>query len=261
MEEKELLYQEHDTPEVIEQQEEQIPDEAHELAQEAKPTPQQSWKELRLKAERAEKLEKERDQYFNMLKQIEQEALKYQQQQATALESEPEEEFDINNLPDDDLIEGKQLKQILSQEQKRRAQLEYNIKLQQKYTQEAAVEASLKARYTDFYDVVTPENIAALRESEPDIAESLNLNPSLEKKAVGTYNAIKKLGIYQGSGDQYMQEKVRAQQNASKPRPLNSIAPQNGSSPLDQANAFAGGLTKELKAKLYAEMREKARSR
>lgn len=260
MEEKELLYEEHGTPEVVEHQEEQIPDEAQELAQEAKPTPQQSWKELRLKAERAEKLEKERDQYFNMLKQIEQEALKYQQQ-ATADHSQPEEEFDYNNLPDDDLIEGKQLKKILSQEQKRRAQLEQTMKLQQKYTQEAAVEASLKTRYADFYDVVTPENIAALRDSEPDIAESLNLNPSLEKKAVGTYNAIKKLGIYQGSGDQYLQDKARAQQNASKPRPLNSIAPQSGGTPLDQANAFSGGLTKELKAKLYAEMREKAQSR
>ena len=254
--ENELLYEEQEAaPEVVEQ-EEQIPEEPEEPEIVERPTPQQSWKELRQKAAQAEKLEKERDQYFNMLKQIEQEALKYQQQQATSNQPEPEEEFDYNNLPDDDLIEGKQLKKILLQEQKRRSSLEQNLKLQQKYAQEAAVEAALKSRYTDFYEVVTPENITSLRESEPDIAESLNLNPNLEKKAVGVYNAIKKLGIYQAN--QYTHDKQMAQKNASKPRPLNSISPQNGGTPLDQANAFAGGLTKELKAKLYADMKAKA---
>ena len=54
----------------------------------------------------------------------------------------------------------------------------------------------------------------------------------------------------------YDAEKAIAQRNAAKPKPLASVSPQQGSSPMSQANAFANGMTKDLKAQLLKEMRD-----
>jgi hypothetical protein len=82
------------------------------------------------------------------------------------------------------------------------------------------------------------------------------LNPDLKEKAEETYLAIKDLGIYRK--DEFVKQKETAQKNFTKPRSVNSVAPQYGDSPLNQANAFANGLTKELKKSLYQEMLDKA---
>lgn len=248
-----------DQPEEVESQEvEQVEasPEENPVQEEKQDQPKQSWKELRDKAERADKAEKERDEALRILKAIEQEAMRYQQQ-APPVETQ-EEEADYN-LGDDELVEGKHLKKMLSKEQKRLKQLEENLLRQQRYSQENAIHAQLKSKYDDFDQVLTAENIAALRDTKPSLAKSLALNPDLYEKAVDTYSLIKDLGIYRP--DLYSKEKEIAQRNASKPRSLNSIAPQQGDSPLSQANAFANGLTPELKKKLYAEMLEKAKSR
>ena len=67
----------------------------------AKPTPQESFQEIR---SRADKLQKERDEALLTLQRIEQYALQ-QQQQTKQPEPEPSPEPD-----DDDYIEGKQFK-------------------------------------------------------------------------------------------------------------------------------------------------------
>jgi len=69
---------------------------------------------------------------------------------------------------------------------------------------------------------------------------------------------VKKLGIYKP--DNYEKDRAHVATNANKPRSSASISPQQGDSPLSNANAFADGLTPELKKKLYAEMLE-AKSR
>ena len=51
-------------------------------------------------------------------------------------------------------------------------------------------------------------------------------------------------------------DKAKAVINAQKPRPLTSISPQQGDSPLSKANAFANGLTPELQAQLLKEMKQ-----
>ncbi len=56
-----------------------------------------------------------------------------------------------------------------------------------------------------------------------------------------------------------MKSETRIQKNASKPKPLASVNPQQGDSPLSRANAFANGLTEELKDQLRKEMSESRR--
>jgi hypothetical protein len=57
-----------------------------------------------------------------------------------------------------------------------------------------------------------------------------------------------------------MADKLRAQKNAAKPKPLASVNPQQGDSPLSKANAFANGLTDDLKKQLRKEMEDARRS-
>ncbi len=217
----------------------------------------QSWKELRDKADLADRYQRERDEYLRVLKQIEEQSYMQQQNiQRSGNQEDADDSFDLNNIPDDDLLSGKDLKKVLVKQQKDQQRVYNDMLKQQKEYQEKMVENEFKAKYNDFYEVLNTDNIAKLREMRPGLARSLHLNPDLKEKAEETYLAIKDLGIYRK--DDFVKQKEVAQKNFSKPRSVNSVAPQFGDSPLNQANAFANGLTKELKDKLYKEMIAKA---
>lgn len=180
-----------------------------------------------------ELLQKERDEYYRTLKSLEEQK-----------KNTPEE---INNLGPDDLVEWKHVQRELS-----KVKEELNSYKQQSYQHSS--EARLKAQYPDFDKVVNETSIAALREQYPDLAQSLNSNPDVYSKASSVYTLVKKLGL--SVSDETLLDRARAQENSKKPRPLSSISPQQGDTPLSKANAFAGGLTDELKSQLLKEMQE-----
>lgn len=117
---------------------------------------------------------------------------------------------------------------------------------------ENSTELRLKAEYPDFYKVVSKENIEILRELHPEVGRLLDVSTNTYSKAVSAYTFIKKFGIQQDVTINKNKEIV--QQNSLKPRPLASVSPQQGSGALSKANAFADGLTDDLKKKLYKEM-------
>ncbi len=239
--------------EVVENQE-QEESQPGEEQEEKKGSPKQSWKELRQKAELADKYQKERDEYLKMLKDIE--ANYYQsQQQPKQVEEEPD--FDTSTIDDDELLTGKELKSVLKKEQKRINKIEEKLKYNERYSHENAVEAELKSKYNDLQEVLTLDNINKLKELRPGLARSLSYNPDLKEKAIETYQAIKDLGIY-GSTPQSIQKDM-ANKNQAKPRSSNTVSPQHGGSPLNKANMFANGLTKELQQQLYEDMLNKSR--
>lgn len=217
----------------------------------------QSWKELREKADLADKYQRERDEYYRVLQQIEQQSQLQQQklQQGTNQEDE-EDSFDLNNIPDDDLLSGKDLKKVLSRQQKQQQKFYDDMARQQQMAQERSIENEFKSKYNDFYDVVNTDNIAKLRELRPGLARSLYYNPDLKEKAEETYLAIKDLGIYRK--DEYVQQKQSIQKNINKPKSVNTVSSQFSDSPLNHANAFSNGFTEELKNKLYEDMLAKA---
>lgn len=217
----------------------------------------QSWKELREKAELAEKYQRERDEYYRMLKQIEEQAYLHQQSlQSRPTEPDEEDSFDYNAIPDDELLSGKDLKKVITKQQKSLQRMQEEMLRNQKIAQEKIIENEFKSKYNDFYEVLNSDNISKLREIRPGLARSLHHNPDLREKAEETYLAIKDLGIYRK--DEFVQQKEYAQKNFAKPRSVNSVAPQTGDTPLNQANAWSNGLTKDLQKKLYQEMLEKA---
>lgn len=194
-------------------------------------------KNLRQLREKSERVERERDDAVRMLQEM--------QSKAKVQPIEDDESFGIN---DNDLVEGKHLAKF----NKKIQRLEQTIKEQQAQTREIALEAQIKAQYPDFDSVVSKDNIDVLRSQYPEIAQTLNTSPDLYSKAVSAYTLIKKLGII--PDDQTLLNHQAVQRNVAKPRPLASIAPQEGDSPLSHANAFANGLTPDLQKKLWSEM-------
>jgi len=195
-----------------------------------------NFRELR---EKSQRIQQERDEALRRLQEIE---------QAKAAAQQPEEpEYSLNP---DDLVEGKHL----SKYDKKMNALEKQLKAYQQQSQEVAVEAKVKAKFNDFDKVVTPDTIAALKAEHPEIAETIVANKNLYSQAVSAYTMIKNLNIYQEEKNQH--EKQLIQQNSAKPRSVASVSPQQGNSPLSRANAFAEGLTPELKEQMLKEMQQ-----
>ena len=206
--------------------------------------PSESFKMLRQKAAQ---IERERDEYARRLKEIE--TAKQVQQ--------PQQQFDDEDIRigNEELVEGKHL----SQYNKKLKKMEQQLQAYQQQSYQQSAEVRLKTQYTDFDKVVSRDNIEALRIAYPELAQTIGASGDLYNTGVAAYTMIKKLGIDQQ--EDYKEDVERIQKNAAKPRPLASVSPQQGNSPLAQANAFANGLTPELQKQLMQEMLEARKNR
>lgn len=214
--------EEQPTQPVVEKQEERSPE-------------KENW---RLMREREKQLERERDEAHRRLKEYE-----------SLIASKQHVEEDEVNLNPDDIPEWKHV-------DKKIKGLEKKLAGYQQMAAEAAVEARLKAQYPDFDSVVNANSIDILKTTYPELASTINSSGDLYNKAVSAYTIIRNMGIMPDSNS-YARDRELAHKNTSKPRPLASVSPQEGSDgPLSKANAFANGLTEELKTQLYKEMME-----
>jgi hypothetical protein len=227
----------HEQP-VVDVDNDPVPEQESQQMQSDIETPSaRNFRQLREKAERAER---ERDEAMNYIR-----SLQAQQKQVPV-------EDDLG-LADDDLVERKHVDRIIDKKIRK-----YEQQLQH-YQQEQQAQQVLN-EYKDYRDVVTKENVDALIQQYPDIAESLKSNPDIRSKAIAAYNIIKKLGINtMNTQAPYAQDIQRIKANAAKPKPLASVNPQQGDSPLSRANAFANGLTDDLKEQLRKEMNDSRR--
>lgn len=195
----------------------------------------------------AEQAARERDEALARLRQYE------IPQQHQHIEEEPEEVEELNVKPDD-LVEGKHLLKYNKEIKALRQQLKQFAN----QTHASTAEARLRIQYQDFDKVMTLENIRALSAAYPELAKSINATNDLYDKSVSAYTLIKRFGIYDETPP-YEAEKQKAVANAAKPRPLASVSPQQGDTPMQRANIFAQGLTDELKQKLREEMAQAAK--
>lgn len=187
-------------------------------------------------------LQRERDEAIARMQELE--ALQKKQDPQNPVSDEDEEIA----LAPDELAEGKHLSKV----GRKIKRLEQQLQSYQRTAQEAAIEAKIKAKYPDFDEVVNKDTIESLRLLEPEFAETLNSSSNLYSKAVAAYKMIKRSGIILDEAD--VQEKKTITKNTTKPRSSTSVSPQQGESPLQRANAFANGLTEELKKQLLQEM-------
>jgi hypothetical protein len=215
----------------------QVP--VEQATQPAQPTDDQArnFKQLR---EKADRVSRERDEALSRLREYESRI-----NQATPSKPQNQESDDFTMAPDE-LAEGKHISKVQNQLNKLRQEVRV-----------ATAEAKLKAQYPDFDSVVTKENVQALRDTYPEIAFTLNSSSDIYATGSSAYTLIKKLGII--PEDNYHEKQI-VHANAAKPKPLASVSPQQGDSPLSRANAFANGLTPELKSQMIREMREARRN-
>lgn len=208
-----------------------------------KPTPQESFNELKRAKTRAER---ERDEALARLQAYE--SLKTKP-------SEPDEDLNVQ-LGDNEYAEGKHIQKLI----KKVSKIEQQNREAQQKAYEIAAEARLKVQYPDIDRILSSDNIASLRNKYPELAVTLNANTDFYNKAVATYTMIKTMGI---AGENELQtfneNKIKA--NMAKPRTLSALPVQKAESPLGRVNAFAEGLTPELEKALRKEMIESMRNR
>jgi hypothetical protein len=216
-------------------------EEHQQLQEEIKQSPQaKNFAALREKAERAER---ERDEALRILREVESSSRRNQPL--------PIEEDDSISIGPDDLAEGKHLSKV----QQKIKKLEKQLKDYEQKATESMLETQLRVNYPDFNVVVSRENLELLRNEYPEIAATINSSQDHYSRAAAAYKLIKKLGINQTVS--YDADKLKVHQNAQKPRPLASVSPQRGDSPLSRANAFADGkLSDELAKQLFKEMND-----
>lgn len=222
----------------------EVAQEEQSVAEEAvqqQPAETQGEKHFRNLREKVHRAERERDELLRML-----------QEERNKKPAVPEEDLSFN-IGDDEIAEGKHLSKV----QKKINKLEQQVNYYQQQTAQIATEAKLRVEYPDIESVISPENLRELADKYPAVAKTLDSNNDLYNKAIAAYTMIKNLNI--GQPDPYAEDKARAQRNAAKPRTATSISPQQGDTPLSHANAFASGLTPELKQQLWKEMEAAAK--
>jgi len=215
-------------------------------------TQQENFKEVRMAKERAER---ERDALMSQMLDMQSKLQANQQNNQQVKQPIVEEREWFDDLDPESLVEGKQLQKVAQDFKAMKKQLQQ----QQAQSQQLATEAKIRSQYPDFDQVFNSGTITSLNEMYPDVANALRVMPDDYNKATAAYTMIKNLGIYKGNEVKkpaYESDVLKAKVNASKPRPLTSVNPQQGDSPLSKANAFANGLTKELKEQMLKEMNE-----
>lgn len=236
-----------DYPEIMESESDTSGNEVVKQAQQAQPTMQEPETEqarnFKAIKERARQAERERDDALRVVKELSE-----KHKAENPYYSSPVSEPDDLNINPDDLVEGKHLQRMKEKFKKIESQLQEN----QYNTYLASTELKLKAQYPDLEKVLTPDNIETFKLAYPELASTVSSTSDYYNKAVSAYTMIKKFGIYQEEGNSH--EKQVVQKNLAKPKPLASVSPQQGDSPLSRANAFANGLTKDLKDQLFKEM-------
>lgn len=188
-------------------------------------------------------------------------AMQMNQPKQQAPQPEPEDDYSDIGLDDDGLAEGKHLKKVLKEMREMKKEL-HSYK-QKSY--EDTTQIKLTTQYPDYNKVMTTENLAMLENANPELAEMIMNTKDPFKSRKLAYDMVKQYGIYKDSpvkAQNFDSEKAIAQKNAAKPRPLASVSPQQGDSPLSKANAFANGnLSKDMKEQFRREMTEAMRGR
>lgn len=203
---------------------------------------------IRAIREEREQLKREKEQLARENAELQK---RFSAQQPTQ-QQEPEE--DLNFAPDE-LMEGKHMSKMGREIKKLKEQI---AQQNHQNTLENA-KMRLRSEYPDMAEVFSKDNLETLEILHPEIAETISSNKNYYSQAVTAYTMIKKLGI--NKNDTSEADRARVQANAAKPRPLTSLSPQQGESPLSHANAFAQGLTPDLKAQLRKEMFESMKNR
>lgn len=194
-------------------------------------------------AERERDYERQRNQeMFDLIKQSKQQSVP---QERDTLEEE------LSKLSKDDLATIDNVDKKLTRAQKHSRSEVESVKKELAEMKSQLEEQKFRSKYPDLDEVLSAENIAALRKEDPDIADVIASLPTGSKEqVVMAYKYIKNI-VPQKTPDAL--EKKKAMENAKKPMSIQSVSK---NSPIGMAHAFENGLTPDVKKALYKEMQE-----
>lgn len=147
---------------------------------------------------------------------------------------EPDE---LSNLQEDDLVTAGQADKMAEKRAKKIVQEELARR------EKEALPQQTKAKYEDYDQVVTNENINLLVQEDPDLEHDIQVSKNPFARA---YKEIKKSQFYK----ERMKNKANSERidsNSNKPVSSNTVAKQ---SPLSQANAFATFSKEDLRKEM-----------
>lgn len=197
--------------------------------------------------------ESDKDYNFRQLreskKQVERELLELREMVnhlASGKSNAPAQETDDWEVGDEDLVEGKHVKKLYS-------------KIERMLSERDAVttEDRLRSKFPDIEQVVSRENLEKLKKTEPEIYASIISSSDPYARGVSAYKTLKAMKIYTGDDPSHM-DKEKAAKNHARPMSTQAI---KGHGAIHEANAFANGLTPELKKQLLKEMVEASKAR
>lgn len=161
----------------------------------------------------------------------------------TAQPRQEETQPDWAGVDDEDLLTKKQ---TMSVAEKVAAEAVRKALKQREYEESPKL---IEDEMADYSQVVTPENVERLKQTNPRLAASLGDLKDPYAQGALAYSYIKSQGIYKENDG--ANNRQRALENSKKPLPVSAAKPSNA---LESANAYANGLTPEVKRKLYEEM-------
>lgn len=207
------------------------------------PTRENNLRYLRQEAELKKRLERENLELMARLKAFEESRLAVQ-------ESEYEDPS------------SKQLKTLSKQIES----LTSEIAAQKAVAREQLVDQQLLTEIPDFKQVVNHKTVESFAEQYPLEANTLRQVQDPYQQSILAYNMLKRYGfapepVNTNAMLAAKQTQAALDKNKLKPRPLASISPQQGDSPLSKANAFANGLSGDLQKQLWQEMKDAMKGR
>jgi len=238
---------------------EQAQEQNYEAPQQEVPKESDQEMNFRQLREKADRLEKERDQDRQMMMKLQDEILNSrqapQQQYQQQAPQEPDEFADVDRSDWATIDQSERMAQRVADARIEKKWNEYKRKEQEEQAKKLKEEAPsrVRAKFPDFDSVVTKESMTLLQKMEPDIFKALGDISNEESQAIAAYKYVSKFLPDATQGEMTRQ---RLQENSMKPKSLSSTG---GSSPLSQAGAFEQGLTPALQKQLLAEMNAAAR--
>ena len=237
---------------------EQAPEQNYEAQEQEAPKESDAEMNFRRLREKADRLEKERDQDRQMMMKMQEEILNSRQapqQQYQQAPQEPDEFADVDRSDWATIDQSERMAQRVADARIEKKWNEYKRKEQEEQAKKHREEAPsrVRAKFPDFDSVVTKESMTLLQKMEPDIFKALGDISNEESQAIAAYKYVSKFLPDATQGEMTRQ---RLQENSMKPKSLSSTG---GSSPLSQAGAFEQGLTPALQKQLLAEMNAAAR--
>lgn len=212
--------------------------------------------------ENMEKESKRNSQEYNFrelrrVTEIQQQEIQELRQRLEAQAAPTQQEEDLD-LPDDEIPTMGQIKKVIAKQAEAKAKELFEKEKQ------ASEQSSLKTKYPDFDDVVSPENVDELlrddEELKATLKKSFEQNPT--RASIMAYNLIKKSKFYHDAQavpakKQSTAIQEKAQKNLSKPV---SSAALGQTTPIQNAMNFSQ-LSKEEKANIYKDMQRAASRR